>query len=200
MFFENADDDNPMVLFEDWYRLAMQGEPHNPNAMALASADAQGRPSNRMVLMKHYNDQGFTFYTNLESHKGRDIAENPYVAACFYWKSLDRQIRIEGVCEKVSNKKADLYFATRHPRSRIGAIESKQSRIMEDRELFESRIARLERRHPDDDIPRPVHWSGYCIRPYVIEFWEECENRLHNRLEYRRESLDEAWQMHMLYP
>lgn len=171
----------PFEIFRSWFSEAQEKEPNDPNAVAVATADAQGRPSLRMVLMKSWDEAGFVFYTNLESRKGRELAENPNVALLFHWKSLRRQVRIEGQAEKVSDAEADAYFASRPRDSQIGAWASDQSRPLDGRTTFLGRIAKETARFGIGPVPRPPHWSGFRVVPERIEFWEDRSFRLHER-------------------
>ena len=189
---------NPYDFFTIWFQEAAQAEPNDPNAMALATVGADGRPSVRMVLLKDWGREGFVFYTNLESRKGRDLRANPAAALCFHWKSLQRQVRIEGMVEPVTPAAADEYFMSRARGSRIGAWASKQSQILSDRALLDQRIAEFEEKFADGDIPRPVFWSGFAVRPERFEFWQNQPSRLHDRLAFIKEGED--WRAETLYP
>lgn len=190
---------DPLSLFEAWFADARQGEPELPDAVALATANAQGRPSVRMVLLKAWGPEGFVFYTNLESRKGLELAENPYAALCFHWKSIRRQIRIEGPVTQVSDEEADAYFASRARDSRIGAWASQQSRPMEGLFRLEREAAKYAAKFALGEIPRPPHWSGLRVRAEVMEFWQEKPFRLHERLVYRRDGEDH-WKQEYLFP
>lgn len=194
--------DDPIALFNAWYAEAAAQEPVNPDAVALATADADGRPSLRMVLLKGADAQGFVFYTNTESRKGQDLAQRPQAALCFYWKSLLRQVRVEGAVTQVSQIEADGYFASRARASQIGAWASKQSRPMEGRFEFEKRIAQYTAKYAIGAVPRPDFWTGYRIVPDTIEFWQERRFRLHDRVVYRRSSSEPegGWTTTRLYP
>ncbi|MBB2200365.1 pyridoxamine 5'-phosphate oxidase [Gluconacetobacter tumulisoli] len=189
---------DPFTLFAAWMREAEAHEPADPNAMALATATADGRPSVRMILLKGADDRGFVFYTNLEGRKAGELLENPHAALLFHWKSLRRQIRIEGRVEPVTDAEADAYFASRSRISRLGAIASDQSRPLPDRAIFEHRLAELEGRYPDDMIPRPTNWSGFRLVPDSIEFWQDRPHRLHDRAVWRRHGT--TWETTRLYP
>jgi pyridoxamine 5'-phosphate oxidase len=190
--------ENPFELFRSWLAEAEPGEPNDPNAVALATADARGRPSVRMVLLKDVDERGFVFYTNLESRKGEQLAANPFAAMVFHWKSLRRQVRIEGAVEAVSPGEADAYFDSRARESRIGAWASRQSRPMEGRWDLEKRVARYTAEFGFGAIPRPPHWSGFRLIPERIEFWRDRPFRLHERILYER--ADTAWTVTRLYP
>ena len=173
-------------------------EPSLPHAASLATATPDGRPSLRMVLLKGYDVDGFVFYTNLESRKGEELAANPQAAMCFHWKSLTRQVRVEGAVEALDDGEADAYFATRDRESKIGAWASRQSRPMSRRFELEREIAKYAARYAVGDIPRPDFWSGYRLKPVLIEFWSQRPFRLHDRLRFDR--VDEGWRLTRLYP
>ncbi len=196
---------DPFSLFEVWFGEAKASEPNDPNAMALATASPDGMPSVRMVLLKARGvDQGegggFVFYTNVQSRKGEQIQANMRAALLFHWKSLRRQIRIEGPLEEVSEAMADDYFHSRPRASQIGSAASDQSRPLPDRQVYLDRVAALEDRYPEGDIPRPPHWTGFRLSPRRIEFWQDREYRLHDRRLFTRESATEAWDNTLLYP
>ena len=192
--------DDPISLFETWMAEARQSEPNDPNAMSLATVDAQGAVDVRIVLLKGVDRSGFTFFTNLESTKAVQLRANPSAALCFHWKSQRRQVRIRGQVSLVSAAEADAYFASRAAQSRISAIASDQSRPLADRAVFEQRVAEISAIYGDDgDIPRPVHWGGYRLAPEEIEFWQDQSFRMHDRLRfYRREA--GGWTCLRLYP
>lgn len=193
-------DTDPFDLFATWLAQAQDSEPDNHNAMALATADAAGRPSARTVLLKGWDERGFVFYTNLDSRKGADLARNRHAALLFYWKSRARQIRIEGIVDLVGKEEADAYFASRPRGSQIGAWASRQSEPMPGgRAEFEQRLAEMETRFQNQDVPRPPRWSGYRLIPDSIEFWEEGEFRLHHRRRFARKP-GGGWQEQILYP
>ena len=192
--------ENPFALFADWFAEANASEPNDPNAMALATVDAEGLPDVRMVLMKGYDADGFVFYSHLASQKGRELAANPKAALLFHWKSLRRQIRIRGPVMPVSEAEADDYFATRPRQAQIGAWASKQSQPLESRFAFEQAIAKVAARHLIGDVPRPPGWSGWRLAPLRIEFWHDRPFRLHDRIEVRRDSADAPWSKVRMYP
>ncbi len=190
---------NPFDLFETWFADARASELNDANAMTLASAGVDGQPSARMVLLKGHSRQGFVFYTNQQSHKANQISERPLVALLFHWKSLRRQVRIEGKVSSVDDATADAYFATRARDSQLGAWASEQSRPLGSRAEFEARFADVSARFEGQDVPRPPHWSGYLVSPNKIEFWQDREYRLHERHVFTRTGPD-SWSEGMLYP
>lgn len=196
------DANDPIGLFNSWYADAVQAEASLPDAVALATADATGRPSVRMVLLKGADARGFVFYTNVESRKGGELDARLQAALCFHWKSLLRQVRVEGSVTRVSDDEADAYFASRARASQIGAWASKQSRPMAGRFEFERRIAQFTAKHAIGAVPRPEFWTGYRIVPDVIEFWQDRRFRLHDRIVYRRQKADngDGWTTERLYP
>ena len=189
---------DPFALFETWFAEARAAEINDSNAMALATTGADGQPHVRMVLLKGHGPDGFTFYTNQQSNKAIQIAERGFVALLFHWKSLRRQVRIEGQVLSVDAGIADAYWATRGRDSQLGAWASDQSRPLADRETFEARFAAMEAQFAGGDVPRPPHWSGYLVRPACIEFWQDREHRLHERRLFTREG--QGWGEGMLYP
>lgn len=189
---------DPFTLFDQWYVEARASEINDSNAVALATADADGRPSVRMVLLKGHGPDGFIFYTNYESRKAGELFANPHAALLFHWKSLRRQIRIEGAVEKVRADVADAYFASRSRDSQLGAWASDQSRPLDCRETFEARFEEVRARFSGRDVPRPPHWSGFRLRPARIEFWSDREHRLHERRVFTRTA--QGWDEGLLYP
>ncbi|MBB4438709.1 MULTISPECIES: pyridoxamine 5'-phosphate oxidase [Rhizobium] len=190
----------PFKLFAEWLKEAEVSEPNDPNAVALATVDEDGLPNVRMVLLKGFDDDGFVFYTNFESQKGREILGQKKAAMCFHWKSLRRQVRLRGPVEIVTDAEADEYFKTRARGSRIGAWASKQSRPLESRFALEKAVAEYTARYAIGEIPRPAHWSGFRIRPTSIEFWKDQKFRLHDRVEFRRPSPEGEWDKVRMYP
>jgi pyridoxamine 5'-phosphate oxidase len=192
--------DEPVRLFAAWFAEAKRAEPVNPDAMALATVDANGQPNARMVLLKGFDERGFVFYTNVDSSKGHELAAAPKAALTFYWKSLQRQVRIRGDVEPVSAREADAYFATRSRMAQIGAWASKQSAALESRLAFEKAVARYTAKFGVGTVPRPPHWSGYRVKPREIEFWQERPFRLHDRIAFRCAELGAPWNKTRLYP
>ena len=190
--------DDPLALFESWYAEAKTSELNDPNAVALATADATGRPSVRMVLLKGHDPRGFVLYTNRESRKAGDLAANPNASLLFHWKSLRRQVRIEGAVELASDAESDAYFASRGRDSQLGAWASDQSRPLDTRATFEARFAEMTARFDGQDVPRPPHWGGYRIVPTHIEFWQDRAHRLHERRLFTRVGND--WNEGQLFP
>lgn len=190
----------PFQLFAEWLADATKLEPNDANALTLATVDENGMPNARMVLLKDFDEQGFVFYTNYESAKGREILATPKAAMCFHWKSLRRQVRIRGVIEQVSDSEADAYYASRPRGSRIGAWASKQSRPLESRFALEKAVAEYTARHAIGNIPRPPHWSGFRLRPVSIEFWHDRPFRLHDRVVFSRAAPEGDWEKTRLYP
>ena len=189
---------DPLRLFQDWMEEAKASEPNDPNAFAVATATPEGRPSVRMVLLKGFDARGFVFYTNGNSRKGGELAANPHVAMLFHWKTLRRQIRIEGSVSPVSEAESDEYFASRARISRLGAIASDQSRPLPSRGELERRVAECDSRYPGDSIPRPANWFGWRVVPEAMEFWQDMPFRLHDRRVYRPGA--DGWTSEALYP
>jgi pyridoxamine 5'-phosphate oxidase len=189
---------DPFSLFDEWFAEARASEPNLPEAMSVATADESGQPSSRMVLLKDHGPDGFVFYTNVESAKGEQLGENPRAALLFHWKSLRRQVRIEGAVESVTTAEADAYFASRARDSQLGAWASDQSRPMESRQNFENRFEEMERLYEGKAVPRPPFWNGYRVIPTRIEFWTERPHRLHERRLFQR--AEGGWTEGLLYP
>jgi pyridoxamine 5'-phosphate oxidase len=191
-------DSDPLALFEAWFAEAQASEPNDANAMALATATPAGRPSVRMVLLKDHGPDGFVFYTNAESRKGGEIAANPHAALLFHWKSLRRQVRIEGPLSEVTPAEADAYFHSRARASQLGSAASDQSRPLAARQTYLDRVERLADEYENQEIPRPPHWTGFRLAPEAIEFWLDRPNRLHERRRFTRAG--ERWTSTLLYP
>ena len=193
------DEDNPISLFKIWFEEAKKSEINDPNALSLATSDKNGNPSVRMVLLKSFDNNGFVFYTNLNSVKSKAIKDKPNVSMCFHWKSLLRQIRIIGKANNVSDQEADEYYNSRSYGSRIGAWASKQSSILNSREELNNEIKVYKSKFPNSDkVPRPSHWSGWRVNPSEIEFWLDGDNRIHERLKYIK--INESWKKVLLNP
>ena len=194
------DEDNPVNLFKEWFKKAETTEPNDPNALSLATADKSGKPKVRMVLLKGFSEDGFTFYTNFNSSKGKDLKENPKASMCFHWKSLLRQIRIYGKVVKVSDKEADDYYNSRAYKSRIGAWASNQSEVLESRKSLDDSIEKFKKKfHDENKVPRPPNWSGWRLVPEEIEFWRDGDNRIHERLKYVKNN-GRGWKRFLLNP
>lgn len=191
--------DSPFLQFADWWQQAIESEIDEVNAMTLATASLEAVPSARIVLLKGYDENGFVFYTNYESAKGRELAENPKASLLFFWKELERQIRITGIVEKVSAAESDEYFLSRPTGSQIGAWASPQSHVIENRSWLEKQVKMLEEQFSREAVTRPSHWGGYRVKPVIIEFWQGRSSRLHDRLQY---SLQEngTWKIERLAP
>lgn len=192
--------DDPFALFTLWLEEAEKSEPTDPNAMSLATIDPDGRPSVRIVLLKSHDGDGFVFYTNRQSRKGLALTAHPAAALCFHWKSLGRQVRVEGAAHPVSDAESDAYYNSRPVGSRIGAWASDQSRPLPDRATLVARVAEQAARFPGPDIPRPPHWGGYRLVPDRIEFWHDGAERLHTRVLYTRKADGDGWSRGLLYP
>ncbi len=190
----------PLALFARWFKEATDKEPSDPNAMALATADASGAPDVRMVLLKDFDAAGFVFYSNAESAKGVQLEHSPRAALCFHWKSLRRQVRVRGAIEPVSDAEADAYFASRDRGARLGAWASEQSRPLPERLALEKRVAEFALKFGLGEIPRPPHWRGWRLVPLAIEFWRDRPFRLHDRLVFERDAPGAAWRKRRLYP
>jgi pyridoxamine 5'-phosphate oxidase len=191
---------DPLALFGEWYDEAATSEPNDPSAMTLATVGPDGTPSVRMVLLKDFDASGFVFYTNSESRKGQHLMTHPKAALLFHWKSLRRQVRLEGPVSPTTPAEADAYFATRERGSQIGAWASDQSRPLESRFALEKRVAEFAAKHIVGKVGRPPHWSGFRLKPLLIEFWQDGAFRLHDRLEYSRAAPGEPWTTRTLYP
>lgn len=196
---ESNVDPNPIVLFNRWFDAAIASGSRLPDAMTLATASRDGKPSARMVLLKQADDEGFVFYTNYNSRKGRELEENPQAALVLYWVQLDRQIRVEGKVERATAAESDEYFSTRPRESQLGALASPQSEIVERRDILERRFRELEEIHRDSEVTRPEHWGGYRLRPERIEFWQNRSGRLHDRIVYELQT-DGGWAINRLGP
>jgi pyridoxamine 5'-phosphate oxidase len=190
--------DDPIALFDAWFAEAAQSESHDADAMALATATPGGRPSVRMVLLKGYGPEGFTFYTNADSRKGEELAANPQAALLFHWKTLRRQVRIDGPVTEVDAAEANAYFATRSRDSQLGAHASHQSRPLDQRSTFEARYEEMKQLFEGREVPRPERWTGFRVAPECIEFWTDRPHRLHERRLFVRE--DDGWKEGLLYP
>jgi pyridoxamine 5'-phosphate oxidase len=189
---------NPYPIIETWFAQAQQNEPNDPNAAALATATENGLPSVRMVLLKSMSENGFIFFTNTQSRKGGELITNPHAALLIHWKSLRKQIRIEGKTHLIDAAESDAYFATRSRNSRLGACASNQSRVLLSRDIFLERFEAAKLAYQDKDIPRPAHWAGFCLTPAKIELWEDMPHRLHHRQLFTLN--DTVWHSELLYP
>lgn len=198
LFDENDIAASPIEQFTSWWNDALNSEIYEPNAMTLATSTGDGKPSARIVLLKGYDECGFVFFTNYQSHKGKELEENPYAALVFFWKEIERQIRIEGTVEKVSAKESDNYFFSRPEGSRIGAWASPQSEVIADRSLLDENTKRFTEEFKNS-IPRPPHWGGYRVMPQKIEFWQGGTNRLHDRIQYTK-TAEGSWRAERLAP
>ena len=197
---ENDMEADPFSQFTQWWQEAVNSDIDEVNAMVLATATTTGLPSARIVLLKGYSENGFIFFTNYLSHKGKELQENPYAALVFFWKELERQIRIEGTVEKISGEESDRYFQTRPLASRIGAWASPQSEHIKDRKVIENSFTDMEKQlGTAADIPRPPHWGGYRVKPHLFEFWQGRRSRLHDRIQYSIDSSGK-WKMERLAP
>jgi pyridoxamine 5'-phosphate oxidase len=190
---------NPFKQFKTWFDEALTAQLPEPNAMTIATATSDGKPSARIVLLKDYDERGFVFYTNYESHKGQQLVENPWGAIAFWWAELERQVRIEGRVEKVSDAESDEYFKSRPKGSQLGAWASTQSQVIDSREVLEQRLQQLKEEYETQEVPRPPHWGGFRVIPDEIEFWQGRPSRLHDRLLYRRGE-DGRWVIQRLSP
>lgn len=200
--FDDGDraDLDPFAVFEEWFALAQTGEPNDPHAMAIASVDETGLPDVRMVLLNARDARGFSFFTNFESDKGRQLLANPKAAMVFHWKSLRRQVRLRGLIELVSPAESDAYFASRHRGSRIASSASLQSRPLASRAELVNRVEALTAEIGEGDVSRPDHWAGFRLVPTMMEFWKDGEYRLHDRVRFTRDAATSPWQSNRLYP
>jgi pyridoxamine 5'-phosphate oxidase len=196
---ESDMDADPLRQFEKWFQQALAAKLPEPNAMTLATATPDGQPSARVVLLKGCDASGFTFFTNYDSRKGRELTANPRAALLFFWSELQRQVRIEGTVERISEAESDAYFRSRPLGSRLGACASQQSEVIASRDLLEDRVRELAQRFPDGEVPRPPHWGGLRVRPLTIEFWQGRPDRLHDRLRYQRVPPD-GWRIERVSP
>ena len=200
--FENHNlipiDDNPFDLFKNWFETSSKSEINDANAMTLSTISKNNKPSSRIVLLKSYDDNGFVFYTNSKSKKGKAIKNNSSVALNFHWKTLQRQIRVEGDVSQISNSEADEYYNSRPLGSKIGAWASLQSEELDDRSTLIKRVEEFKKKFSNNDVPRPSYWNGYLVKPNLIEFWQEMSFRLHDRVEFKKEK--ENWVSRKLYP
>jgi len=196
---ETEADSNPFTQFQTWFNQALTADLPEPNAMTLATATAAGKPSARIVLLKGFDEDGFVFYTNYASQKGQQLTNNPWASLVFWWGELERQVRIEGRVEKVSQAESEEYFASRPLGSRLGAWASPQSQVISSRAVLEDKIAELETKYDEETIPKPPNWGGYRLIPTEIEFWQGRPNRLHDRLRYRQQG-DGSWLRERLAP
>jgi pyridoxamine 5'-phosphate oxidase len=191
--------ENPFQQFADWWQQAIESEIDEVNAMTLATASLEGVPSARIVLLKGYDEKGFVFYTNYESAKGQELAENPRASLLFFWKELERQVRITGLVEKVSTQENDEYFLSRPTGSQIGAWASPQSHVIENRSWLENKVKELEAKFSTEQLTRPSHWGGYRVKPVIIEFWQGRSSRLHDRIQYTLQE-NNSWKIERLAP
>jgi pyridoxamine 5'-phosphate oxidase len=192
-------DANPLNQFQLWFEQAVSAQLPEPNAMTLATLTPEGHPCGRIVLLKNFDERGFTFFTNYNSAKGKQLSHHPWGALVFWWAQLERQVRIEGKVEKISASESDEYFASRPLQSQLGAWASQQSQVVDSREVLEKQFAQLQEEYRDRSIPRPPHWGGFRVIPHLIEFWQGRPSRLHDRLCYRRQE-DSSWLRERLSP
>lgn len=195
---EKDADKNPIKQFEKWFTAAIAAKIYEPNVMTLATADKTGKPNARIVLLKGFDENGFSFYTNYLSQKGKELKKNPQACLVFFWAELERQVRIEGKIEKLSKEASEKYFHSRPTESQIGAIVSPQSQIITDRNILENKIEELTQQYEGKTIPKPAHWGGYILKPTAIEFWQGRTSRLHDRIKY--DLINGKWQTNRLAP
>lgn len=191
-------DKNPIAQFAKWFKDALEAKLYEPNVMTLATADLSGKPSSRILLLKGFDEEGFVFFTNYNSKKGKDLQENPQAAMQFFWPELERQVRIEGIVTKATAEASTAYFHSRPKGSQIGATASPQSTVIPDREILEERVKELTAAYQETEIPRPEHWGGYILKPSHIEFWQGRPSRLHDRITYT--SVNGVWTTNRLAP
>jgi pyridoxamine 5'-phosphate oxidase len=191
----NAD---PVLQFEKWFKEAVDAHVNEPNAMTVATATADGKPSARILLLRNFNESGFVFYSNYTSRKGNEIMDNPRCALLFFWPELERQVRIEGVLSKQTSIESDMYFKSRPRTSKLGAWTSQQSHVIANRNVLDEEYQKLSEKYPDEDVPRPLNWGGYSLKPSSIEFWQGRPSRLHDRILYTKEN--NAWKIERLAP
>ena len=189
---------DPIGQFGKWWEEAIASSIDEVNAMTLSTVTAEGKPSARIVLLKGFDERGFVFFTNYESNKGVQLTANPFASLVFFWKELERQVRIEGICEKVSEQESDDYFHSRPIGSQLGACASPQSRVIESRRVIENNLEKLQDQYREMEIPRPAHWGGYRVVPQAIEFWQGRSSRLHDRIKYTKEN--QSWKIVRLAP
>ena len=195
---ENEVEKNAIKQFGKWWDDAIKSDINEVNAMTLATATPDGKPSARIVLLKGYDENGFVFFTNYQSHKGKELAENPQACIVFFWKELERQVRVEGRVKKINAVESDAYFNSRPVGSRIGAWASPQSSVIAAREIIEQEAIKYEQQFATENIPRPAHWGGYCLQPQLIEFWQGRPSRLHDRIQYTK--INDSWKIERLAP
>jgi len=191
-------EENPIDLFKIWFELASQSEVKDPNAMTLSTISDNNKPHSRIVLLKYFDEEGFIFYTNSNSQKGKDISFNKFVSLNFHWKTLNKQIRIDGFAKKINSKNSDEYFNSRTRESRIGALASNQSEILSHRSILIKRVEEITKKYSNSAIPRPHFWNGYIVKPNLIEFWQKMPNRLHDRVSYKK--VENQWISNRLFP
>jgi len=189
---------NPVLQFEKWFKEAVEAKVNEPNAMTVATATADGKPSARILLLRNFDENGFVFYTNYTSRKGEEILKNPYASLLFFWPELERQVRVEGKLTKQSAEESDKYFQTRPRASKLGAWTSEQSRVIANRQALDDEYEKISQKYPGENVPRPIYWGGYILEPTSIEFWQGRPSRLHDRLLYTKEK--GSWKIERLAP